>query len=556
MEKSLQKTKAVLFCRVSSKEQEDTGYSLDAQEKLLNDYAEKNGYTIAKIFRISESASGKQIRTSFLEMLRFATKNNVPIILCEKIDRLTRNLKDASIVDEWVKESARREVHFVKESFVLNGNTKAHENLVWDMKVAIARFYTNNLSEEVRKGVAEKIRQGWLPTTPPLGYTTIGEKGHKTHIVSEKKAPLVREMFELYSTGNYSLKALAEILFKKGLRNNAGTKLIKSRIHQLLSDPFYYGKLRWKDVIYDGKQEPLISKKLFDMVQTKLARKTKSPAYQKHLPVFKAMIDCDECGGMMTWEIQRGHWYGHCNHYRECSQKQYTRQESVEEQLFPYFDKVAPISNDALEILNRAIKESHAEKIQEHTSLRDTITQQTADLDRRLEKLYDDKVDNKITPEFYLMKFKKWTAEKDALLETLNNLSEANIKYYMAGYAIHEIAQQSARIYNSSEATIEDKRILLSYVFQDHTMKEGRVNPNYTLAFKFLVDWMPKVNKIFEPTKKPARSEVIHDKAVTVSEILRNKLMEPQKHFRTSKNSTAKPRFAFSAAESRLLLPG
>ena len=102
-------------------------------------------------------------------MLKYARKNNINIILCEKIDRLTRNLKGAATISDWIQESDKKEVHFVKENFIVNKNTKAHENFVWDMKVAVARFYTNNLSEEVRKGQKEKIAQGWLPTKPPVG---------------------------------------------------------------------------------------------------------------------------------------------------------------------------------------------------------------------------------------------------------------------------------------------------------------------------------------------------------------------------------------------------
>ena len=208
--------KAVSYCRVSSKEQEDTGYSLDAQEKSLQEYA-KDKFTIAKTFRISESASGRQIRKTFNEMLMYATKHKVPVILCEKIDRLTRNLKDAASVSDWLFENPNREIHFVKESFVVNQNTRAHENLVWDMKVAIARFYTNNLSEEVKKGHREKAAQGWLPTKPPIGYKTIGEKGHKIHVIDENTGPLVQKMFQIYSNGNYSLSKLLEVMHCEGV---------------------------------------------------------------------------------------------------------------------------------------------------------------------------------------------------------------------------------------------------------------------------------------------------------------------------------------------------
>ena len=202
MNENITKIKAVIYCRVSSKEQEETGYSLDAQEKLLKEYADKR-FKVLETYKISESAAGKQIRKKFSEMMQYVKSNNVSAVICEKIDRLTRNLKDAGEIGDWLDENENRSVHFVKENFVVNKNTKAHENLVWDMKVAIARFYTNNLSEEVRKGQKEKVAQGWLPTKPPLGYKTIGEKGHKIHVPNEKTDPFIRRAFELYSTGNY-----------------------------------------------------------------------------------------------------------------------------------------------------------------------------------------------------------------------------------------------------------------------------------------------------------------------------------------------------------------
>jgi len=202
--------KAILFCRVSSRDQEETGYSLPAQVKLLSEYSLRKGFDVAKIFDIAESASGKKQRKIFNEMLAFADKEKIDIIICEKVDRLTRNMKDAGIVDEWVKADKKREVHFVKENFVLNQNTKAHENLVWDMKVAIARFYANNLSEEVKKGLNEKANQQWYPGSHKRGYKTIGETKHKTWVIDdspESMAPFIKKAFELYANNvGYSPK--------------------------------------------------------------------------------------------------------------------------------------------------------------------------------------------------------------------------------------------------------------------------------------------------------------------------------------------------------------
>lgn len=74
--------KTVLLCRVSSKEQEKTGYSLPAQEKLLKNYANKKGFKVIKIFSISESASGKKQREIFGQMMKFTQKHNINFVVC------------------------------------------------------------------------------------------------------------------------------------------------------------------------------------------------------------------------------------------------------------------------------------------------------------------------------------------------------------------------------------------------------------------------------------------------------------------------------------------
>jgi DNA invertase Pin-like site-specific DNA recombinase len=494
--------KNIIFCRVSSKEQEETGYSLDAQEKLLKEYSEKKGFDTVKIFKVSESASGKMVRKLFMEMFEYADKHKIDVICCEKIDRLTRNLKDASLVQDWILQNKNREVHFLKESFILNDNTRAHENLVWDMKVAIARFYTNNLSEEVKKGQKEKLSQGWLPTKPPLGYRTIGEKGHKTHVIDVEKAPFIRKMFELYSTGNYSTTALADVMFKEGLRTRSNGRLGKSMLYNLLSDPFYCGKMRWKEEIKQGNHEPIITKELFDAVQKKLNRKFKSPLYTKHLPVFKAKMTCEECGGTITWEKQKGHWYGHCNHYRkECTQKTWWRQEKVEDELLPLLEKMAPKGKRVLEVIEKALKESHGDEIKYYTSAVAEINNTLNVVQRRLEAIYEDKIDGKITPEFYLKKLEEYSKQKDEATEALKRVNEGNTKYYEAGYALHELAVKSYEIYKSPKATTEDRRLLLSKIFSNISLDACKITPVYTPAFEFLTKWIPKLNETFEPEK-------------------------------------------------------
>jgi DNA invertase Pin-like site-specific DNA recombinase len=273
--------KAVLYCRVSTKEQEETGYSLPSQEKLLSEYSARKGFYVAKVFSVAESASGTKQRKIFAEMMTYMAKHKIKNLVVEKVDRLTRNLKEAVVANDWIDEDDERKLHFVKQNLIIHKNAKSDEKFRWDIEIVLAKKYIANLSEEVKKGQAEKLSQGWLPTKPPLGYKTIGDKGHKTHIIDLAIAPHLRKMFELYATGNYSIIRLEDELYKEGLRSSNGNKILQSRIYELLQDPFYYGKIRWNDELYQGKQEKLITEDLFEKVQAVLKRRGKTQVVTK-----------------------------------------------------------------------------------------------------------------------------------------------------------------------------------------------------------------------------------------------------------------------------------
>ncbi len=491
------KIKSIIYARVSSKDQEETGYSLPSQEKLARDYALRKDFTVAKVFSIAESASGTKERKVFAEMLEYMVNHKINVLVCEKVDRITRNFKEAVKINDWLEEDEARSIHFVKQNLIIHKNAKSDEKFRWDIEIVLAKKYIANLSEEVRKGQKEKIAQGWRPTKPIVGYKAIGEKGHKIHVIDETKAPLIRKMFEMYSTGNYSLNALVEIMYKEGLRNTNGNIMGKSIIHRYLSNPFYYGKILWKGVLHDGKHEPIINKDLFTVVQARLMRKD-NPQYKTHLPVFKAKMKCEECGGTIAWENQKGHWYGHCNHYKECSQSKWVKQPQVEDQILPYFDKIAPKNEQVLAWLTRAMKESHKDEIDYNTQKRESYNYIIRNYDTRIEGAYKDKLDGKMPVSLCEKIITDSTKEKNDAIDALAKLSESRTAYYEAGYAIHELAMKAKDIYESPRAEVEDKRLLLSYIFSNLSLNAEKINPKYTFAFEFLAEWMPRLNEIFE----------------------------------------------------------
>jgi DNA invertase Pin-like site-specific DNA recombinase len=158
----------VIYARVSSKDQEKEGYSIPAQLELLRGYAGAHGFDVLKEFTDVETAKAVG-RTSFGEMIMLLQKaKSCRTVLVEKTDRLYRNLKD------WVTiEDLGLEIHFVKENVILAPNSRSSEKFMHGIKVLMAKNYIDNLSEETRKGMLEKARQGIWPSFAPLGYINV-----------------------------------------------------------------------------------------------------------------------------------------------------------------------------------------------------------------------------------------------------------------------------------------------------------------------------------------------------------------------------------------------
>ncbi len=493
--------KSINLCRVSSKEQEETGYSLPAQEKLLNAYAEKHGFSVAKNFSISESASGRKQREIFNDMMTYVNREGIKLIIIEKVDRLTRNFKDAVMVDEWLEADEERQVHFVKDGLVLHRNSRSQEKLNWGIRILFAKNYIDNLSEEVKKGQKEKIAQGWLPCRPPYGYTTIGEKGHKTHIPDIATMPIAKKMFEWYATGNYSLKMLTDMLYEVGMRSAGGNKIGKSRIHEYLTDPFYIGKVRWNNQITTGNQEIYIDPEIFERVQATLKGKT-TPKYRKHHYLFQQLVKCGECSGVITWETQKRHVYGHCNHYRGCSQTVWFKEPDIEKQIVKVFDDLQIKNARIVEWIRKAIKDSHKDEVNYHTSSVDDLTKRLALIEKRFEAIYDDKVDERITMDFYNKKMMQYEEEKAQVLKALSKHTNANTKYYELASNIYELSQRAKEIYMRAKEK-NDKRQLIKLIFANLTANGGKISHTYTRAFQLLSEAVKSTNSsnVIEKTK-------------------------------------------------------
>lgn len=420
-------TRTVAFARVSSKAQEEEGYSLDAQLKVLKQYCREHKLDVVTEFRISETASKNERRTVFREMLHYIEKNKITNLVVEKTDRLTRNFRDALVVDDWLEADQQRVLHMVKEGLVIHKHSRSDTKLMWNIYLSLSKKYTDNLREEAMKGWYEKLEQGWMPAPPPPGYKTALADGKKIHILDEERAFLVERAFKLYLNPDQNVQTVTNEVGRLGLTSRKGKPLTKSAIHKMLRNTFYIGTIHFNGKDYPGAHEPLLNNKLFHAVQVKLGERHQTKII-RHNPLFKGMLKCGHCEGVITWQCQKGRYYGSCQRHRqECKGRRLLREDRLEESLLTRLDEL-DASSDGLALLHALTDVLQARGrpyIGQHRQLvMKTIEQQLRRLGHMEDCLYDDRLAGLVSTEKYKRKVKRLHNETDYLRMRLSRLEE------------------------------------------------------------------------------------------------------------------------------------
>ncbi|MBL8065637.1 MAG: recombinase family protein [Chthonomonadaceae bacterium] len=395
----------VAYARVSSKEQEAEGFSIDSQVRLLRSYAAERGIDLEQVFVEAETAK-RAGRKAFGEMVRFLAQNPGRVILVEKVDRLYRNFADYVKVD-----SLRVELHFVKEGMVVSESSKSQDKFMHGIRVLMAKNYVDNLSEEIRKGLDEKAAQGIYPTHAPLGYLNSYEPGTRRKIIvpDPARAMLVKEIFEVYGSGGSSLEILTKHARTIGLTSKKGKPLPKSGVAQLLKHPVYCGLVRWAGKETTGIHEPLVSRELWEQCQAVMSgRKNNHSGYGVKDFAYRGLVRC-KCGGVMTGEVKQGKFvYYHCaGRKKHICQQPFVKEETLTEQFAAHLSKIRLDPSD-LEWLVYGMNGFEVDRNASRDKREAEITSEISSLKERLELLYLDKLSGDVSPAFYCETRQKW----------------------------------------------------------------------------------------------------------------------------------------------------
>ena len=427
-----------LYARKSTDEPDRQILSIEAQLAELREYAKKENLIIVKDFIESKTAKepGREI---FNDMIAAIEQGTAQGIVAWHPDRLARNSIDGGRIIYLVDTAKITALKFPTFWFDPTPQGKFMLSIAFGQ----SKYYVDNLSENVKRGFRQKLRNGICPGTAPLGY--INDKNTRTILPDKDRAVLIRKTFELYATGDYPLAEVRRIMNGAGLKGRHVEPLATSNYQYMLRNPAYYGVIRYNGEIHEGKHEPLITKAMFDKCQEVMASKSKPKGPKLKPYIYRGLFHCKECGCFITTETQKGHNYLRCTKRKGSCTEPYVREELITERIKGELQSVSlPTA-----LANGLILDAEKERAALAQAVAGTVQKLRVDidiLDKKMNALLDLVISGQITQDEYAQKKRSFLNEKLDLQDKVAafarqsvNRFEPEIEFYREAARIGEV---------------------------------------------------------------------------------------------------------------------
>jgi DNA invertase Pin-like site-specific DNA recombinase len=470
------------YARVSTPRQGERGVSLQEQRDAIERYARVHGLEIARWFEDRESASHTG-RTAFGEMLRLLRLGKVQGVVIHKIDRSARNLDDWVDVGKLV--DAGVQVHFAAENVDLK---TVAGRLSADIQAVVAAHYSRNLRDEVKKGLYGRLKQGFYPLRAPIGYLDQGSA--KAKIPDATRAPFIRQAFDLYGSGKFSLPLLCNEMFARGLRNLRDGPVTINGMTTLLRNAFYIGLMRIQKTgqTFEGIHEPLVTPELFEKVQTILAGKRVDRS-NSHVFTYSRMVKCGSCGYSLIGEKKKGIVYYRC-HNRPFKTPAKCPSTSVREEMIDQAirSKLSDVNLSDEEIeLGRIMLKSHREDADKNRESRINGVQiQIESIRMRLAKATDLLMDGTIDKSLFETKQRELLIEQAKLRSLLAELEKGGLESIRRIETTVELAKSPSIQHET--AVPQKKRELSKILLSNLTVSQKNIDVTLALPFNLIAE--------------------------------------------------------------------
>ena len=386
-----------LYARKSSESEDRQVQSIEDQINRLKELANSYGISIKEILTEAKSAKKPYNRPVFTEMLARIEKGEAQGILCWQINRLSRNPVDSGALGWMLQQNIIQSIQTMDREYLPDDNV-----LLFSIETGQANQFIIDLKKNSMRGMVGKADRGWLPSRAPLGY--LNDKLEHVIIDDSDRFNLVRKMWDMMLTGNYTPPQIREIANKKWgfltpkTKRDGGVELANSVIYKMFTNLFYTGSFEWNGNVYKGNHKPMITLEEYDRVQAIMGKNGK-PRAQTHEFAYTGLMRCEVCGSMYTaiekkkivkstGELKTYTYYNCTRRKKDtnCDQRNPVTLEDLEGQIdieLERFTILPKFQSWALEILNR----SNDKEIEDRTKIYETQHKSLVEAQKELDSL-------------------------------------------------------------------------------------------------------------------------------------------------------------------------
>lgn len=335
----------IAVARVSSREQEREGFSLEVQLDGFRQYIKKHKGVLERVFSIAETATKSEERAVFREVIAYAKRHSKDLdgILFYKIDRAVRNLRDLLLLEEL---ESKYGIDFISITQPIENTPTGR--MMRRQLATFAAFTTDQQSVDVQEGIRKRVESGLFPSRAPYGYRNVRRSGRglvETHRENSRK---VRRIFDLFAYHGMSVEEIVRTLADEGETfTPSKPKFSVSKIYAILNDRSYLGEVKFHGDWLPGVHEPLIDTQTWDQVQVILGKRI----HRSHdILLAGELVVCGFCGRPVTGECktkltkkkgERVYVYYRCSRYRAKGHPQIRlREQDLEPQVLKIFNEL------------------------------------------------------------------------------------------------------------------------------------------------------------------------------------------------------------------------
>jgi hypothetical protein len=348
----------------------------------------------------------------------------------------------------------------------------------------MARNFSQNLGEETYKGMLQKARSGLYPRYAPVGYRNVEGPDERRVIVPDNDAPTVTRLFDEFATGQYSLKTLAAKCRAEGWTIR-GRRIATSTLHQILRKRIYTGDFDWDGVTYTGRHDALVSRETWDRVQSLIDKRVETRQHRiRHDFAFTGFVRCGHCGCQLVGELKKEKYvYYHCTgHHGKCAEP-YTREEAMQDQFAASLRELV-VPPGVLAWLKETVSESDLNERASREREIARLEEQRRRLDSKLDAMYEDRLEARITPEMYDRKASDLRGQSLALSRRIDEIRAAAPAAVEDAIDLMDLTSRAADLF--AVQPVQEKQGFLRLILKSATWRHRELQTEFEQPFENL----------------------------------------------------------------------